>query len=493
MPDLKSERLQFLRSAGALLVAVACVAGCVLPPEKSQPERSWTAPAEFDQPAGTDTGLVSRTAPLSNMPWQQYFTDSQLQALINKALQHNRDLRATAARVMQAQKAYGIQYAVGLPQINAGAGANRAGLTDNSAFFGIPAVNSGYQVGLSMVSWELDFWGRVQDLRDSAMQQFLSADANRRAATLSLIAQVAQTYIGLGRSDEQIELARAQVLNREESLRFTQRRVDTGAAAPVELTTAQLLLNQAKTTLVALQQGRAEQWQAMNLLVGGGMTSLSKITLSTQAWPEVPAGVPSDLLKSRPDIMAAEHQLQAMQANVSAARAAFFPRITLTALGGVSSNQFSQLFDGGNGTWMFSPQISLPIFDGGARQSNHELQTWRRTESLAQYEKAIQAAFREVNDALSNTHWLKQRLELSTADRVQQQERARVAKSRFQAGSTPYQDVLEAQRDQLQVEQALIQARGAWISSRINLYAALGGGSALLANTVSTSVSPTAH
>lgn len=493
MPVLMSERFRFLRSAGALSVIAACVSGCVLPPEKSQPDRSWAAPAQFDQPAGADAGSALHTAPLSNMPWQQYFNDAQLQALIAKALQQNRDLRATAARVMQAQKAYGIQYAAGLPQINAGASANRAGLTDSSAFFGIPAVNSGYQVGLSMVSWELDFWGRVQDLRDSALQQFWSADANRRAATLSLIAQVAQTYIALGRSDEQIELARAQVLNREESWRFTQRRVDTGAAAPVELTTAQLLLNQAKSTLLALQQGRAEQWQALNLLVGGGLAPSSKIILSTQAWPELPPGVPSDLLKSRPDIMAAEHQLQGMQANVNAARAAFFPSITLTAVGGVSSNQFSQLFDSGNGTWMFSPRISLPIFDGGLRQSNHELQTWRRTESLAQYEKAIQAAFREVNDAMSNTYWLKQRLELSTADRLQQQERARVAKRRFQVGSSSYQEVLDAQRDQLQVEQALIQARGAWISSRINLYSALGGGSAMLTDTASTSVPPTAH
>lgn len=490
MPGLTREGVPHLRSAGALLMMGLLVGGCAMPPEKSQPERGWATPAQFDAPQSAAPDLSRAGAvSLAQLPWQQYFTDAQLQSLIERALANNSDLRVTMARVMQAQKAYGIEYAAGLPKVNASAAANRAGLNDNAAVFGIPAVNSGYQVGLSMVSWELDFWGRVQDLRDAAMQQFLASDANRRAAVLSLIAQVAQTYVALGRSDELIELARGQVLNREESLRFIQRRIQTGVVPPVELASARLMVNQAKSSLHSLQQGRAEQWQALSLLVGGPLPPLQKIKVSPQSWPELPPGVPADLLRSRPDIMAAEHQLKGMQANVSAARAAFFPSVTLTAAGGVSSNQFSQLFESGSGAWLFSPRISLPIFDGGARQSNHELQTWRRTESVAQYDKAIQTAFREVNDALSNSHWLKLRLDLSEADQADQQERTRVASARFKRGATAYQEVLDAQRDQIQLSQSLAQARGAWVASRINLYAALGGGSALLADTsVSSSV-----
>lgn len=412
--------------------------------------------------------------------WRDYFSDPQLRELIALALANNRDLRSAVLRVEEARATYGIVGAERFPTIAAQAGVDRSRTPADLSLTGKPLIGSQYQVGLSMANWEIDFWGRVRSLHDAALESYLATDAARRAASIGLVAQVANSYLLLREFDERSALARQTIASHQESVRIFTRRVEVGSTSRLNLTQVQTLLTQAQALGVELEQARAAQFNALTLLVG------SPIALAPEAGGldaghalrELRPGLPSELLIARPDIIAAEHQLKAANANIGATRAAFFPRLALTASLGTASAELDGLFASGSHAWVFSPSLSLPIFDAGRLRNNLSLAQTRRDLAVANYEKTVQLAFRDVSDALSARYWLERQLAIARSALDTQVERARLAQLRFDHGASPYLDVLDAQRDLLAAQQQLVQTRRALLTSRVGLYAALGGGSA---------------
>jgi multidrug efflux system outer membrane protein len=410
--------------------------------------------------------------------WRDYFSDPPLRALIDLALNNNRDLRSAVLRVEEARAAYGIVRADRFPTINAQAGVDRSRTPADLSYTGKPLIGSEYQVGLGMASWELDFWGRVRNLHDAALENYLATDAARRAASIALVAQVANGYLTLREFDERSALARQTIASQQESVRIFTRRVEVGSTSRFELTQVQTLLTQAEALGAQLEQSRAAQLNALTLLVGAVVDlppELGRLDES-HTLGELRPGLPSDLLIARPDIVAAEHQLQAANANIGAARAAFFPRVALTSSLGTASAELDGLFASGSHAWVFSPSISLPIFDAGRLHNNLSLSETRRDLAVANYEKTVQVAFRDVSDSLSARFWLERQLVIARSALATQVERARLSQLRFNRGASAYLDVLDAQRDLLSAQQQLVQTRRALLTSRVSLYAALGGG-----------------
>ena len=428
-------------------------------------------------PADAPAALTGAQAAL--IDWRTQFTDPRLQALLAQALENNRDLRAAMLRVREAEAAYSIQRAERWPAVGVAADVGRSRVPGDLNISGQPVTAGQYQVALGANAWELDFWGRVRSLQDAALQSYLGTDAAARAFQLSLIAQVADGYLVLRELDERIALTRRTIATREESQRIFTRRFEVGATSRLDLTQVQTLLAQAQSLGAQLAQTRAAQAHALTRLIG------SPIDLAPAAdrlddgavVPELRAGLPSDLIADRPDIVAAEHRLRAANANIGAARAAFFPRITLTGSIGTASAEFDGLFDAGSKAWTFAPSISLPIFDGGRRQSSLVLTEVRRDLAVADYENTVQSAFREVSDALSAQRWLAEQVRIQQVALTAQTERARLAKLRYDNGAAAFLEVLDAQRDLLSAEQQLVQTRRALLSARVSLYTALGGGS----------------
>ena len=457
----------FAVSAVALLLA-----GCAsMAPDYQAPAQ----PVPADYPADAPITAGQHAAALD---WREHFADPRLQQLIAQALVHNRDLRLAALRVQEARAAYGIQRAERLPAIGLSGAASRARVPGSLNATGQPVTGSQYQLALGFNGWEIDFWGRVQSLQDAALQSYLASDAARRALTLLLVAQVADGYLRLRELDERLLLARRSIASRAESLRIFTRRFEVGATSRLDLTQVQTLSAQARALAAQLEQQRATQAHALGLLVGAAadLTPITAALDDAAVMHTLAAGLPSALLADRPDILAAEHRLRAANANIGAARAAFFPRIALTGHAGVASAQFDALFETASRAWTFAPSISLPIFDGGARKRSLDLADVRRELAVADFEKTVQAAFRDVADALSACQGLAEQVRIGQETLAAQAERARLAQLRYEHGAAAFLEVLDAQRELLAAEQAQVQTRRALLSARVGLYAALGGG-----------------
>jgi len=464
-------------ASGVAVALMALTTGCNFAPEYTRPDLPVANEYPADAPAPGPAKPDARTA--ADIAWRDYFTDPQLRTVIEQALEHNRDLRVAVLRVLEARAAFQIRRADQFPTLDANAGAFRVDIPESLSPTGSSRIASSYYVGASVAAWELDFWGRVRNLKGAALEQFLATDAGRRAVTVSLVAQVANGYLSLRELDERIVIARETIRTREESFRIFTRRFQVGTTTRLDVAQVETLLTQAQTLGAQLEQARAAQAHALTLLVGTQPARLSeRSNLNDNALlPDLPVGLPSDLLRQRPDIVAAEHRLKSAHASIGAARAAFFPNITLTGFFGSASAELSGLFEGGSSTWVFMPQLVLPIFDAGRREANLDLAEVRREAAVADYERTIQGAFRDVADALSAQHWLAQQLAIQRRALAAQQERARLAQMRYDRGSATFLEVLDAQRDLLSTEQTVVQLRRALLSSRVSLYAALGGGS----------------
>ncbi len=431
------------------------------------------APVGAHYPQKSDSTLPA-TAPLD---WKTTFSDPQLQALITLALANNRDLRVAALRVEEAMALYGIQRADLFPSIGAQVGLDRSRTPADLNLTGRPLVGSAYQAGLGLSSWEIDLWGRLRSLDDAALHTAQASEATRRAATVSLVTQVADAYLELGELDERLAIASDTIASRQESYRIYARRVEVGASSRLNLTQIETLLTQAQALGAQLEQLRAQRLNALTLLVGSPLElapGQARSVLDT-VFPALQPSLPSLLLTRRPDVLAAEYRLQAANANIGAARAAFFPSISLTGQVGSASAELSGLFRDGSQAWSFSPSITLPIFTAGRLRSNLTLSEIRRDISVANYEKTVQAAFREVADALAARQWLTRQLAIAQTAVTVQAERARLSTLRYDNGAAPFLDVLDAQRDLLSARQQLVQTRRALLSSSVALYAALGG------------------
>lgn len=472
-----SQRTRQAEQAGkALTSALALASPLLLTACMSLAPADAAAPAPLPARYTTEAAQPGAAAATA---WSDYFVAPQLQTLIRRALADNRDLRIATLRVEEARAAFAIQRADQLPTVATQAGGSRGLTPGDLNITGRPLYSSQYQVGLGFNAWELDFWGRVRNLKAAALETYLASAAAQRAATLSLIAQTANAYVSLCETNERITLAQRTVASREESYRIFKRRVEVGSISRFELTQVESLLTQAQNLQAQLEQSRAVQSHALTQLLGvAEPVDAATLSCSDDAiLPAVRPGLPAELLTARPDIIAAEHQLKAANANIGAARAAFFPRITLTGAFGSASAELGGLFEPGSRAWSFAPQLTLPIFDSGRNQANLDLAEARRDIAVANYEKTVQTAFREVLDALSGLEWLTQQLRYQDQNLAAQHERARLAKLRYDNGSTNYLDVLDAQRELLNAEQQRAQTRRALLASRINLYAALGGGS----------------
>ena len=462
-------QLTLLASVGSLLVSCTTLA----PPYETPTflVSSQYAPTDSDQSTNA-----------ASIGWRDYFTEPALQALIEMALANNLDLRIATFRVAEARAGYAIQRSDGLPKVAAQAGLERAQTPEGLSPTGRSVVGNQAQLSVGLATWEIDFWGAVRSRNEAALQRYLATDAARRSVTLLLIAQVADTYLGLRELDERIAIANQATTTRSESVRIFTRRVEVGSSSRLTLTEAQTLLTQAQALGSQLHQARDTLAQQLTLLVGAPVSlQPAKDALDPlHGAPTLRAGLPSDLLLNRPDIADAEHRLKANYADIGAARADFFPRVSLTGALGVASPELGSLFDTGSKTWSYAPRITLPIFDGGSRTANLEATIVRRDAAVAAYAQTVQNAFRDVADALSNGHWLREQLQIAQAALVAQTERARLSQLRFENGASSFILVLDAQRDLFTVQQQAVQARRAVLSNQVALYSALGGGSLTL-------------
>jgi multidrug efflux system outer membrane protein len=452
----------------AVLLCSSLVAGCAQQPALERPAppvpTAWSATSNVDAQDAT------------RIHWRNFFADARLQALIAAALEHNRDLRVAAARVQEARAQYGISRADRLPTINLNAQA--AVQRSSPELSGVDAqtnVNR-YDLAASMVSFELDFWGRLARLSESARASYLATAEAQRALELSLIADVASAYFTLLQQDEALALAQSSVASREESLDLLTHGVRIGVVDDYAVQQATGALESARGTLFATTHQRALAQHRLHYLVGQVPSSLpSGQSLATQSMAQaLDAGVPGDVLLLRPDVAAAEQRLLAAHANVGAARAAFFPKIALTAALGFASPALATLLSGG--AWNFQPAVSLPLFDGGRTAAQADVAEARKVVAIAEYEKTIQLAFREVADQLSAQRTLEHQLQAASANQRAQQRRVEIAQARFAGGMVGYLEVLEAQRDLVAVQQNTIELRRAQLDASTQLYKALGGG-----------------
>jgi len=449
------------------IAAAALLAGCMsLAPKYERPR----APVP-DQFAGDSVAMAGPVA--SQLDWQRFFGDERLKRLIAIALANNRDLRIAALSIEQARALYDVRRADQWPTLGVGASASRQPSTSGSG------ITSVYTVGLAVTAYELDFFGRVRSLSDVALAQYLATDEARKTAQMSLIAAVATTYLSALADDELLKVTQQTLVTRAESLKLTKLKFDHGVVSEIDYRQAESLHEAARVVAAQTTRQRMLDENALVLLLGQPVPAdlPAGLPITDQHMvADLPAGVPSEVLVRRPDVRAAEDQLIAANANIGAARAAFFPKITLTASAGTASSALSGLFKSGSGAWAFAPQALLPIFDAGRNRANLDAAKVGRDIAVAQYERAIQTAFREVSDALAGRATLTDQLRAQEAQTRAEETRYTLADLRYRNGAASYLDVLDAQRALFTAQQALVQTQALQAQNLVNVYKVLGGG-----------------
>ena len=454
------------------LALALVLAGCVnLAPKYERPAAPVAGAFPTVEGTVSSGNAVASEAPAA-IAWQRFFTDPRLQQLISLALANNRDLRVSILNIEAARAQYQIQHANQFPAINAGISGQRQTTGKDQP------ISSIYQAGLSVSAFELDFFSRVKNLSDAALAQFLATEEARKTAQISLIAQVANTYLTYLADEELLALVQQTLKTREESLRLTNLRFENGVSSKLDLQQAVSLVETARTTLAQAQRQRAQDLNLLTLLIGQPIPDAlpAGATLATTNLPDLPAGLPSDLLAVRPDIRAAEQQLVAANANIGAARANYFPRITLTGSAGSASKELSGLFKSGTFGWTFAPQAILPLFDFGRTRAGVEGARAQRDIAVAQYEKSIQTAFREVADALAGQATYSEQLRAQQAVAAAETDRFNLSDLRYRNGTASYLDLLDAQRSLFTAQQQAIQANLLRLQNQVTLYRVLGGG-----------------
>lgn len=455
----------------------AALAGCQLAPAHVRPDLPTAHEYPSDLAGDPPDGVRAHA-----LGWRDFIEDARLEALVGAALERNRDLTIALARIEEARGAFRVRRADRAPTLAASADAARSEIVAGGAVGGSPSGAGGTlesrSAAIVVSAFELDFWGRVRDLTDAARAEYLATEAAARAAALALIRSVADAYLDWIEADSRIRLAEATVRSRREELEIAERRLDAGAVSALEVAQVETLLTQAETQLAALRLESARSANALAVLVGGPIDEElpAPAPLGRQA-SDAPlaAGLPSELLAVRPDILAAEERLRAARANIGAARAAFFPSITLTARSGYSSTELDDLFSQDGNTWSFGPSLTVPLFDLGRRRANVTIAEAREHAAVAEYELAIQTAFREVADGLAGRRHLAEQVAAQERATAAQRRLAELARRRYEAGVVSFLEVLDAERNLFDAEQALLQVRRAEAANLIALYVALGG------------------
>ncbi len=464
----------------SVLCAALLLGGCSMMPKYERP----AAPVADGWPvtgAAASSAATAAVAAAADIEWQSFFTDAKLKQLMAAALQNNRDLRIAVLNIEQARAQFQIRRADQFPTINAAlTGSRQPNATPAN---GAGRITSVYSAGLAVTAYELDFFGRVASLKEAALAQYLATEEGRKSAQISLIGQVANTYLALMADDELLTITQQTLSTRQESFKLGKLRFDNGVTSELDLRLAESLLEAANVSLAQQVRQRALDENTLTLLVGQSLTGELALPANSQdtsftktALQDVPAGLPSDLLVRRPDIRQAEQQLIAANANIGAARAAFFPRISLTATAGSASSRLAGLFQSGTWGWTLAPQLLLPIFDAGRNTAGLASSKAAEGIAVATYEKAIQTAFKEVSDALAGRATYAEQLRAAQAQANAEAVRYRLADLRYQNGVASQLDQLDAQRSLFAARQAVVQTRLAQLQSQVTLYKVLGGG-----------------
>ncbi|MDQ7248566.1 efflux transporter outer membrane subunit [Dongia sedimenti] len=466
-------RLPFPAAALGLLLG-----GCTLIPDYFRPDApvaaSWpSGPAYAAQP------VSSTAAKAADIDWQSFYTDDKLRRLIALSIANNRDLRVAMLNVQKAQAQYRVQRSNLLPTINADTNGTIQRVGRATSQTGIATTEHSYTAQASVSSFELDLFGRLRSLDEQALETYFATEEAQRAAQITLVAEIATAYLTLESDQEKLELARDTATSQQQSLDLTRRIFAIGTASELDVRQAETSVDTARVDIAQFTTAVAQDVNALVLLVGQGVPDdllpvggLGTITEMS----DVPSGLPSDLLEARPDIREAERTLKAANANIGAARAAFFPKITLTANAGSTSDALSTLFKAGTGGWAFAPDIIVPIFDAGANRANLDAAKVDRSIEVANYEKAVQTAFREVADALAERGTIDEQVAAQQSLVDSTAASYRLAQQRYAKGVSSYLDVLDAQRSLYTAQQDLITIRFGKLSNLVTLYKVLGGG-----------------
>lgn len=462
-----------LKPCAIALMAAGMLTGCSLAPTYERPQ----APIENAWPDHAQAAKSPIPAP--EIGWTAFARDAHLQALIAAAIENNRDLRIATLRIEEARAQYRIQWSERLPNINVAAQAARTKTPPSLTPFDTPHVDGNYQVGFALAAFEIDFFGRVKSLSDAALYQYFATEEAQRSAHISLVSEVCKTYLSERALAKQRDLAQQSYESYKSTYGLIEKRFEVGASSALELKQYETLMYNARVAMVTLERQRAQMENALIVLIGGKKIENlppAKDFSDNDILMDIPAGIPSDLLANRPDIRQYENQLRSANANIGAARAAFFPRIVLTGFDGTASATLSGLFASGSGYWAFTPQLTLPIFNAGANIANLNLSEARKNIAVAQYEKTIQVAFREVADALIARGLFTEQVTAQSAVLAAESERLKLSRARYDNGIASSLDVLDAQRQQFAAEQALVQVRLDRLLNTIDLYRSLGGG-----------------
>ncbi|WP_431511914.1 efflux transporter outer membrane subunit [Variovorax sp. DAIF25] len=466
------------------LVAAAVLAGCVnLAPD-------YQAPA-LPVPQTLPSAKVEAGTPL-DAGWRDFFVEPKLRGTIELALANNRDLRVAALNIERARAQYGIARAGLFPTIDAGAGGSRSRTPGSLSTGGEPRYATQYSADLGLTSYEIDLFGRVRNLSEAALQSFFQTEATQRGTQISLVAAVATAWLQLAADEQRLQLARHTLESQRRSFDLIQRGHGLGAQSGLALAQAQSTVDAARADAAAFDSQVEQDRNALALLVGttppaellptpaatdpGTATAATAEPAPAARLLVPPAGLPSSVLQQRPDVLAAEHALRASNADIGAARAAFFPRIALTASAGTASSTLSGLFASGSSAWSFAPSISVPIFDGGANRANLRVAEAQQKIQLASYEKTVQTAFREVADALAERRTLAERLDAQRSLLDATSRSFSLSQSLFRSGASSYLDVLDAQRAYYAAQQTLIGLQLTEQTNRLTIYKVLGGG-----------------
>jgi multidrug efflux system outer membrane protein len=462
-----------VRNLTLTLLAASALSACTLAPKTERPAlpvaNAWPIPA-----ANTSSAVTA-----ADLGWRDVFIDPRLQGVIDLALANNRDLRVATLNIEQSRAQYRIQRAALAPAVGVAATGTKGESSSAQVIAGGDRSVELYTATVGVTSWEIDLFGRIRSLKDAALQNYLATTEISRSVRISLIAQTASAWLNLAADQDLLALSEETLRTRQETMDLVRRRFEAGAISQLEVSQAQTLIEAARSdvaTAIALVE---QDKNALRLAVGADVPNdllPAGGLVTAQILRDLPAGLPSDVLTRRPDVLAAEHQLAGANANIGAARAAFFPTISLTGQTGVASTSLGSLFDSGNGAWSFAPRISLPIFAGGANVAGLDSAKAGRDIAVANYEKTVQTAFREVSDGLA--------VQSTIAERVGSQERlvaaandtVRLSQARYGAGIDSSLSVLDAQRTLYTSQKTLIVARLARETNLATLYKALGGG-----------------
>lgn len=462
-------KLKYLTVAMTLALS-----GCSLIPNYQSPD--MPVQAQWPEGAAYDQG-VSASTTATELGWRQFFVDPTLQRLIDLSLENNRDLRQAALNVEAYRAQYRISRSDLFPSIGVDGSGQRQRLPADLSNTGEADIASQYGVTLGVSAYELDFFGRLRSLEESALARYLATEEAQRSVQIGLVSEVAMAYLTWRTDQGLLELTRGTLYSYGKSLSLVQAAHDVGTASALDVRQARSLVEQARVQFARYSRQVAQDANLLRLLLGTDLPAhLSGGFGFTNVFAELPVGMPADLLLRRPDIRAAEYRLQAANANIGAARAAFFPSIRLTAAAGTLSGELDGLFEGGSGTWSFMPQINIPIFTAGRLKANLNYAEVQKDINIAEYEQTIQSAFREVADGLAARGTFEEQLQAQTDLTRTTQEYLELAQQRYHEGVDNYLAVLDAQRELFSAQQQLLSDQLLQLNSEVQLFKALGGG-----------------